>query len=56
VNRPGIIQTIAGSGNFGYNGDRLPATQTNLEPMALAIRNSAVYFSDATSFRVRRVH
>ncbi len=56
VNPSGIIQTMAGSGNFGYNGDGLPATQTNLEPTSLAIRNSAIYTSDAVSFRVRKIH
>lgn len=56
VNSTDIIQTMAGTGNFGYNGDNLPATQTNLEPTALAIRNGAVYLSDAASFRVRKIH
>ena len=51
-----IIQTMAGTGNFGYNGDNLPATQTNLEPTALAIRNGTVYISDGASFRVRKIH
>ena len=32
VNHSGIIQTMAGTGNFGYNGDHLVATQTNMEP------------------------
>ena len=56
VNHSGIIQTMAGTGNFGYNGDHLTATQTNMEPLALAIRHGALYTSDATSFRVRKVH
>lgn len=56
VNHSGIIQTMAGTGNFGYNGDHLVATQTNMEPLGLAIRHGALYTSDATSFRVRKVH
>jgi len=56
VNHSGIIQTMAGTGNFGYNGDHLTATQTNMEPLALAIRHGALYTSDASSFRVRKVH
>ena len=45
VNRAGIIQTLAGTGNFGYNGDGLTAIKTNLDPTSLAIRNAAVYTS-----------
>jgi hypothetical protein len=56
VNGSGIIQTMAGNGNFGYNGDGLPATQTNLEPTALAVENGSLYTSDAASFRVRKIH
>jgi sugar lactone lactonase YvrE len=55
VNRSGVIQTFAGSGNFGYNGDGLGATQTNLFPTGLAVRNSAVYLSDTASYRVRKI-
>ncbi len=56
VNRAGIIQTLAGTGNFGYNGDGLTAIKTNLDPTSLAIRNAAVYTSDSASFRVRKIH
>lgn len=56
VNRSGIIETFAGSGNFGYNGDGLAATQTNLYPTGLATRSSTVYVSDTDSYRVRKIH
>jgi sugar lactone lactonase YvrE len=56
VNSAGTINTLAGSGGFGYNGDGLPATQTNLFPLGLAISNGVVYVTDQSSYRVRAVH
>lgn len=56
VDRSGTIETVAGSGGSGYNGDGLPATQTNLFPNGLTVRNGAVYVSDQGSYRIRKVH
>lgn len=56
VNGSGIIETVAGTGNIGYNGDGLPAALTNLFPAGLVIRNGAVYVSDQDSYRIRRIH
>ncbi len=56
VNRSGTIETFAGSGRFGYNGDGLPAKQANLFPSGLVVRNGAVYVIDQASYRVRKIH
>jgi sugar lactone lactonase YvrE len=55
VDSAGTIETLAGSGNFGYNGNNLPANQTNLLPIGLAIAGNEVYVSDQGSFRVREI-
>jgi sugar lactone lactonase YvrE len=55
VNSSGTIETLAGSGNSGYNGNNLPANQTNLLPIGLAVTGSDVYVSDSDSFRVREI-
>lgn len=56
VDSSGTIETLAGSGNFGYNGNNLPANQTNLLPIGLAIAGNEVYVADQGSFRVREIH
>jgi len=57
VNSSGIIQTIAGTGIQGYNGDGLLATQTNLDlVMGLAVgRDGTVYVTDTLQSRVRKI-
>jgi sugar lactone lactonase YvrE len=55
VNSSGTIETMAGTGNFGYNGNNLPANQTNLLPIGLAVASGGVYVSDNGSFRVREI-
>jgi trimeric autotransporter adhesin len=56
VNSSGVIETLAGSGNFGYNGNNLPSKQTNLFPFGLALGSTgSVYVSDEGSFRVREI-
>jgi len=57
VNTSQIIQTIAGTGSFvGYNGNGLPALQTNLDAVYEIAVNPAgvVYWSDYVQFRVRK--
>jgi sugar lactone lactonase YvrE len=57
VNKSGVIQTIAGTGVGGYNGNGLPATQTNLDTIvSLAVgSNGAVYVVDSLQSRVRKI-
>ena len=58
VNRAGKINTIAGSGLAGYNGDNLPATSTNIggpvTPSVDILGN--IYFLDDDASRVRKIH
>jgi sugar lactone lactonase YvrE len=57
VNGSHIIQTIVGTGSFsGYNGNGLPALQTNLDAVYdVAVSPAGViYWSDYTQFRVRK--
>jgi len=57
VDSSGTIQTFAGSGTFGYNGNGLPATQTNIYPTGLAFDALGIlYVSDPDSGRVRKIH
>ena len=56
VNASGIIETIAGSGGFGYNGDKLPARKTNLFPIGVAVSPAGVvHYADQSTYRVRRI-
>ena len=56
VDNSGVIHTFAGSGSPGFNGDRMSVTQTNIEPISVAISpGGLIYFTDQQSFRVRRV-
>jgi DNA-binding beta-propeller fold protein YncE len=55
----GLINTYAGTGISGYNGNGLPALSTNLDdPLGIAVNplNKALYFVDDVQARVRRVH
>jgi sugar lactone lactonase YvrE len=56
VNASGTIQTYAGTGNSGYNGNSLPATQTNLYPVGLAINAKGVVYESDGNVRVRKIH
>jgi len=58
VTRAGTINTVAGSGNSGYNGENLPATSTNLDGVsAVAVdRAGSVYLLDDVQNRVRKIH
>ncbi len=53
----GRIRTLAGTGEHGYNGDGVPATQAQLSyPAELQVDGSGrVYFGDYYDNRVRRV-
>lgn len=57
VNSSHIIQTIVGTGSFsGYNGNGLPALQTNMDFVYDVAVNPAgvLYWSDYGQFRVRK--
>lgn len=58
VSAAGIINTIAGSGNGDlYNGNGLPAKQTNMDPTSVAVSPGGVpFYMDQLSYRVRRIH
>jgi sugar lactone lactonase YvrE len=57
VNAAGTIETVVGTGEFGYNGNNLPAKQTTVFPFGLAIApDGVVYVADEGSFRVREIH
>jgi O-antigen biosynthesis protein len=53
----GIIATIAGSGENGYDGDDKPATEAALNtPSAVAVApNGDIYIADTLNYRVRMV-
>jgi sugar lactone lactonase YvrE len=57
VDGSGNIETFAGTGRYGYNGNGLAALKTNMYPFSVSISPAGeVYFSDFDSFRVRKVH
>ena len=53
----GVINTVAGNGGFGYNGDGMTATSSQLNrPMGVAIGPSnSVWISDSYNQRVRKL-
>ncbi|EFC39316.1 predicted protein [Naegleria gruberi] len=54
----GTITTIAGTGDYGYNGDGIMAVDAWLnEPSGVEIDSTSgeVFFSDTENFRIRRV-
>jgi sugar lactone lactonase YvrE len=57
VSPDGTITTFAGSGRYGFSGDRGPATKASLaEPIAVAVdRRGNVYIGDWRNSRVRKV-
>jgi len=57
VNTAGIITTIAGNGNIGYNGDNRPATSASLFfPIGIAVDNTGnVFIADQYNSRIRKV-
>ena len=57
IDPSGQIETIAGTGEYGYSGDGGPATQAQLSvPHGLAVDGSGnVYVADSENHRVRRI-
>jgi len=57
VNSSGIISTYAGTYGAGYNGNNLPASETDMEPFPLAVNSSGVVvYGDVSTYLVRAVH
>lgn len=56
VDGSGVIHTFAGTGSGAFNGDGLPAVQTNVSAINLALSpQGSVHFTDEGSFRIRKV-
>jgi sugar lactone lactonase YvrE len=58
VDRPtGVITTVAGSGESGYDGDERPAVDAALNtPSAVAVAsNGDIYIADTLNYRVRMI-
>ena len=52
----GTINSIAGTGNLGYNGNGLLSTQTNMDPLLLAVNSvGRVYEAETLGSLVRSV-
>ncbi len=57
VDPNGIIHTVAGTGEPGYNGDGIPAATAKLNyPFTIAVDNSgSLYIGDGGNLRIRKV-
>src|SRR5207237_2659916 len=53
----GIITTVAGTGEYGYNGDNIPAATAKLAfPRGLAVDPAGnVYLADIANYRIRKI-
>ncbi len=53
----GIINTIAGTGSFGYSGDGSAATKAQMaDPLGISVdRNGNIYIADIWNYRVRKI-
>jgi NHL repeat. len=58
VDNSGIINTVAGSGTYGYSGDNGPATSAELySPCGVAVDSLGnIYIGDLASERIRMVY
>ena len=56
IGTDGIIETVAGTGETRYNGDRIAATDANLFPSSLSATNDGGFLiGDFANGRIRRV-
>jgi RHS repeat-associated protein len=57
VDTNGIITTVAGTGQAGYNGDGIPATEARINgPRGTAVDGEGnLYFADLLNYRIRKI-
>lgn len=56
VTSAGIISTVAGTGEAGYNGDNIAATTAKLfAPQGIAVSGNDLYIADTSNHRIRKV-
>ena len=56
IGTDGIITTVAGTGDFSYNGDGIPATQANIDAVSFNVTsNGIIYIADRFNYRIRLV-
>ncbi|HKW98649.1 MAG TPA: IPT/TIG domain-containing protein [Bryobacteraceae bacterium] len=56
IDTHGTISTFAGTGQFGYNGDGIRATDARVSPWGLAFDDAGnLYIGDYEGYRVRKV-
>ena len=52
----GDIQTVAGNGVFGYNGNNIPAASASIYPVGVFVDPQGnIFFADQTAFQIREV-
>src|SRR5271170_7401004 len=52
----GVVTTVAGNGDYKYNGDNGPAIQIALDPDDIAVDNTGnIYIADFYNSRIRKV-
>jgi len=58
VNTAGVITTVAGTGNYQYNGDNIQATSANLQTPQYVTTDSQdiLYIADTNNQRIRKVN
>ena len=57
IDTQGVITTVAGNGEWGFNGDGIPAINASLnEPRSVAVDNEGnIYIADTFNDRIRKV-
>ena len=56
IDRRGMIRTIAGTGDAGYNGDHRPAIEASInQPTSVFLYKNEMYISDFDNNRIRKV-
>ena len=55
TDRNGMISTIAGNGDDGYNGDGILATKASLHPHFIYVHNDQIYISDIFNYSIRKI-
>jgi uncharacterized protein (TIGR03437 family) len=56
ISTDGTINTVAGNGGAGFSGDGQPATQAEIQPLAVAVDTKGnLFISDVGNSRIRKV-